>query len=57
MGLAMWIATMSFFIGQAKVLPEPLRKPALLAIPVLLVALLVLYWLARMLIAQRHSRA
>jgi hypothetical protein len=57
MGLSLWIATASLFLGQAKVFPEPLRKPALLAIPVLLVLLAMLYWLARVLITHKHSRA
>ena len=50
MTFAMWIATMSFFLGQAKVFPEPLRKIYLLAIPVLLVTVILIYWLARVLI-------
>ena len=53
MGLAMTLATMSFFLGQAKVFPDALRKPALLAIPVLLVLAAMLYWLARVLRSPR----
>ncbi len=54
MGLAMWIATTSFFIGQPKVFPEFLREQiGLRAIPALLVALVVFYWLGRVLI-KRH---
>jgi hypothetical protein len=48
---ALWIATASFFLGPrgrvAKVLPEPLLRPALLVLPVLLVLLSMLYWLWR----------
>jgi len=48
---ALWIATASFFLGPrarvAKVLPEPLLKPALLALPVLLVLVVMFYWLWR----------
>lgn len=44
---AMWIATSSFFLGQAKVFPEPVRIPALLALPVLAVLVTMLYWLWR----------
>lgn len=55
MTFAMWIATMSFFLGQAKVFPEPVRKMALLAIPVLLVAGMLVYWLAR--VAIKKDRA
>lgn len=56
MCLAMFIATGSFFLGQAKVFPDALRKPALLAIPVLLVLLLMLYWWARVLLTKRIPR-
>ena len=45
MCFAMWIATASFFLGQARFFPEPIRKSGLLAIPVLLVAGLMFYWL------------
>ena len=44
---AMWIAAGSFFFGQAKVIPEPIRKPALLAVPVLAVFAVMFYWLWR----------
>jgi uncharacterized membrane protein len=54
MGMALWIATGSFFLGQAKVFPEAVRKGPLLAIPVLLVAITVLYWLVKTL-RRRHS--
>jgi len=56
-GLAMLIATMSFFLGQAKVLPEAVRHPVLLAIPVLAVLVVMLYWLARVLITRTGVRA
>jgi uncharacterized membrane protein len=48
---ALWIATASFFLGPrarvAKVLPEPLLNPALLALPVLTVLVVMFYWLWR----------
>jgi hypothetical protein len=48
---ALWIATASFFLGPrarvAKVLPEPLLNPALLALPVLAVLVVMFYWLWR----------
>jgi len=48
---ALWIATASFFLGPrarvAKVLPEPLLNPALLALPVVLVLVVMFYWLWR----------
>lgn len=44
---ALLIAALSFFIGQAKVFPEPIRILPLLAMPVLAVLLTMLYWLWR----------
>ena len=49
MTYALWIATASAFLGQAKFVPEPYRDYRLLALPVLAVLLTLLYWLARML--------
>jgi len=43
----MFMATAAFFFGQAKLLPEPLQKMELLAIPVVLVILFSSYWLFR----------
>jgi uncharacterized membrane protein len=57
MCLAMFIATASFFLGQAQVFPEALRNSGLLSIPVLLVLLLMVYWLARVLFTQWRPRA
>lgn len=47
MGFAMFVACASFFLGQAKFFPDPVRKTALLAIPVLLVIATVAWWLVR----------
>jgi hypothetical protein len=47
MSFALFIAALSFFIGQAKVIPKPIRIPALLALPVLAVLVTMLYWLWR----------
>jgi uncharacterized membrane protein len=47
MSFALLIATMSFFLGQAKVIPRPIRIPALLALPVLAVLVTMFYWLWR----------
>ena len=47
MGLALWIAVGSFFLGQAKLIPEPLRVVPLLALPVVLVLVATLYWFVR----------
>ena len=47
MCFALLIAAMSFFIGQAKVIPEPFRIRPLLALPVLAVLATMLYWMWR----------
>jgi hypothetical protein len=47
MCFALFIAAMSFFLGQAQVIPEPFRTPALLALPVLLVPVTMAYWMWR----------
>ena len=56
MGFAMFVASASFFLGQAKFFPDPLRKTALLAIPVLLVIATVTWWLVRVLWKGRRGR-
>jgi uncharacterized membrane protein len=56
MCFALFIASGSFFLGQAKVIPTPIRIYPLLAIPALLPLVLMLYWLARMSLTQRHRR-
>ncbi|HEY2346665.1 MAG TPA: hypothetical protein VGH80_12445 [Xanthomonadaceae bacterium] len=49
MGMAMWIATASLFLGQARHFPEPLRHAGgLRAIPVLWVLAVMFYWLFRL---------
>jgi hypothetical protein len=47
MCFALFIAALSFFLGQAQVIPKPIRIPALLALPVLAVLVTMLYWLWR----------
>jgi hypothetical protein len=47
MSFAMFIAAMSFFLGQAKVFPKPIRIYPLLAVPVLIVLIAMVYWLWR----------
>ena len=47
MCFALAIAALSFFIGQAKVIPEPIRIMPLLALPVLAVLVTMFYWLWR----------
>jgi len=47
MNTALLIAAFSFFLGQAKVIPKPIRIIPLLAIPPLVVLAGLLYWLWR----------
>jgi uncharacterized membrane protein len=44
---ALWIAVSSFFLGQAEVLPEAIRIPGLMALPVVTVVVVMVYWLWR----------
>lgn len=57
MCFALFIASASFFLGQPQVFPKPLRDSGLLAVPVLLVLVLMLVWLARVLLTQRWTGA
>ena len=56
MCFALFLASISLFIGQAQVFPEALRNSGLLSIPVLLVLLLMFYWLARVLFTKWYRR-
>jgi uncharacterized membrane protein len=56
MCFALFIASGSFFLGQAKVIPKPIRILPLLAIPALLPLLLMLFWLARVLLTKWYRR-
>lgn len=47
MSFALFIAALSFFLGQAQVIPEPIRILPLLALPVLAVLVTMIYWLWR----------
>ena len=47
MSYALLIASFSFFLGQAKVIPKPIRILPLLLIPPLVVLVAMLYWLWR----------
>lgn len=53
MCIAMYIATAAFFLGQPKVFPAALQNSWILAIPVLLVLIALIYWLARTLLSQK----
>jgi uncharacterized membrane protein len=44
---ALLIAAFSFFLGQAKVIPKPVRIPGLLVLPPLAVLVAMLWWLWR----------
>jgi uncharacterized membrane protein len=55
MCFAVFVASGSFFFGQAQVIPEPVRIYPLLAIPVLLPLVLMIYWLTRVRL-QRYRR-
>ena len=48
MGLAMWIATAAFFLGQPRFLPELLQPIAWRLVPVGLVAAVLAWWLLRL---------
>lgn len=47
MCFALWIAVTSFFLGQAQVFPAPVRRFPILVTPVLVVALVLIYWWIR----------
>jgi len=53
MCFALFIAALSFFIGQAQVIPKPFRILPLLAIPVVVVLVTMLYWLWRVRVRRR----
>ena len=52
MCFALFIAALSFFIGQADVFPPPIRIRPLLGLPVFLVLVTMFYWLWRVRIRQ-----
>lgn len=54
MCFALWIAVTSLFLGQPQVFPKSIRHDALLAVPVLLTFLVMLYWLIRILFKKKH---
>lgn len=56
MCFAMFIATGSFFLGQAKVFPKPIRIIPLLAIPVVLVLVTMFYWMLRVPLTKWYRR-
>ena len=56
MCFALFVATGSFFLGQAQVFPKPIRIFPLLAVPALLPLGLLLFWLTRVLLTQWYRR-
>jgi hypothetical protein len=56
MCFALFLASISLFIGQSQVFPGPLRDSGLLPIPVLLVLSLMFYWLIRVLFTHWYRR-
>lgn len=61
MGFALWIATLSFFFGQADEFPAEVRQTGVLSLPVLAVTATLLFWVVRqswrVVRSSRRSRA
>ena len=56
MCFSLFIASGSFFIGQAQVIPKPIRILPLLAIPAFLLLLLLIYWVVRVAFPEWNRR-
>lgn len=56
MCFSLFIASGSFFLGQAKVFPKPIRIIPLLAIPAFLPLVILVYWMARVLLTRWYRR-
>lgn len=56
MCVALLLAAISLFQGQAQVFPEPLQNSGLLPIPTLLVLLTMFFWLVRVLFTKWYRR-
>jgi uncharacterized membrane protein len=56
MCFSLFIASGSFFLGQAKVIPKPIRILPLLAIPAMLPLVLMFYWLVRVMFTKWYHR-
>ena len=56
MCFSLFIASGSFFLGQAKVIPKPIRILPLLAIPAMLPLVLLFYWLVRVRFTKWYRR-
>jgi hypothetical protein len=55
MCFAMWMATTAFFLGQEKLFPELVRETQIFYAPVILVAVLMMFWLRRVLFTNRYK--
>jgi uncharacterized membrane protein len=56
MCFSLFIASGSFFLGQAKVIPKPIRIVPLLAVPAMLPLVLLFYWLVRVRFTKWYRR-
>jgi uncharacterized membrane protein len=56
MGLALLIGTLSLFLGKQQHFPEALVKTHLLNVPILIVAVTVVYWLCRVLLTNAYKK-
>ena len=56
MCFSLFIASGSFFLGQAKVIPKPIRIFPVLALLALLPLVLLLYWLVRVRFTKWYRR-
>jgi len=54
---ALFIAVMSFFLGQSQVFPYAVRTSGLLAVPGIVVATLLVFWLVRVLFTRKYRSA
>ena len=52
MGLALFVAVGSFFLGQQRVMPESIQGSSLLTIPPLAVLLVIAFWLVKLRLAK-----
>src|SRR5206468_6433043 len=52
----LYIAVMSFFLGQSQVFPYAVRRTGLLAVPGILVVVLLIFWLVRILFTNKYKR-
>jgi uncharacterized membrane protein len=52
----LFMSTAAFFLGQAKLIPEPIRKIELLALPVAAVLIAMVYWIIRVHFSKRYQK-